>query len=131
MLWSKAHATDNFRSLTPGPSARSYAFRVVWFLSSPRTGRVTCQSPSDGGIAALGGAAAWPRVARAQQAAMPVVGYLAAFAAFSHLLAIVRQGLAEAGYIEGRNVTIEYRSAEGQYDRCRRWRWSWCAVRWR
>jgi putative ABC transport system substrate-binding protein len=64
-------------------------------------------------------AATWPLVARAQHSAMPVVGYLspAGLASVEHLLALFRQTLAEAGYVEGRNVTFEYRSAEGQYDR--------------
>jgi putative ABC transport system substrate-binding protein len=63
--------------------------------------------------------AAWPRAARTQSAAKPVVGYLVpgTTGQNAHLLALVRQALAEAGYVEGRNLTIEYHFAEGQYDR--------------
>src|ERR1700720_3610298 len=70
-------------------------------------------------IAAFGGAAVWPLVARAQQPAMPVIGCLnsAAAAPIAHLLAAFPQGLGEIGYIEGENVAIDYRLAEGQYDR--------------
>ena len=70
-------------------------------------------------ITLLGGAAAWPFAARAQQTAIPVVGWLyaGAPAAIAHLMPGFRQGLNDTGFIEGQNVTIEYRFAESQYDR--------------
>ena len=74
-------------------------------------------------ITLLGGVATWPLAARAQQAAMPMVGYLSTRSAedTKHLLAAFRSGLAQSGYIEGQNVTIEYRWALGQYDRLPPW----------
>jgi putative tryptophan/tyrosine transport system substrate-binding protein len=64
-------------------------------------------------------AAAWPLAARAQQPAMPVVGFLRSTPStpFMHLVAAFRQGLKDEGFIEGQNVSIEYRSADNQLDR--------------
>ena len=70
-------------------------------------------------IAALGGAAAWPLTARAQQPALPVVGFLdrGSAAGMAANLAGFHQGLADTGYYEGKNVAIEYRWAENHSDR--------------
>jgi hypothetical protein len=71
-------------------------------------------------IAGLGSAAAWPLAARAQQGAMPVIGYLGAQSAdddYKNITVPFLQGLKEAGFVEGQNVAVEYRYAENQLDR--------------
>jgi len=70
-------------------------------------------------ITGLGCAAAWPVLARAQQTRMPVVGYLqgGTFERTQPIIAAFRQGLAESGFVDGRNVVIEYRLANAQPDR--------------
>src|SRR6202011_1436240 len=70
-------------------------------------------------ISLLGGAVAWPLAARAQQPGMPVVGFLsiASPAPFAHLVPALRRGVQDAGFVEGRDVAVEYRWAEGRYDR--------------
>ena len=70
-------------------------------------------------IVLLGGAAAWPLAARAQRPSIPVVGFLRSTTAAgaAHLVAAFRQGLNEAGFVEGQNVVVEYRFADDQEDR--------------
>ena len=71
-------------------------------------------------LGVLGGAAAvWPMVARAQDRKVPVIGYLygGSLASEAHLLAKFREELAKSGFIEGHNVAIEYRFADGHYER--------------
>src|SRR6202795_5108659 len=71
-------------------------------------------------IAGLGGAAAWPLAARAQQPAVPVIGYLGSQSAddeYKNFTVPFLRGLKETGYVEGQNVAVEYRYAENQMDR--------------
>jgi putative tryptophan/tyrosine transport system substrate-binding protein len=71
-------------------------------------------------ITGLGGAAAWPLVAPAQQPKLPMVGLLNGVSfegPYTVPVAAIRQGLQEAGFVEGRNLDIEYRAAYGEYER--------------
>src|SRR5215471_16162037 len=72
-------------------------------------------------ITLLGGAAAWPLAARAQQPAHPVIGFLSSYSssdAFAqYFLAAFHQGLKQAGYVEGQNVAVEYQWAGNEYER--------------
>src|SRR5262245_37705082 len=102
------------------------AVRPKWILLC---GRPTTGGAGDGGrpmsvvrrefITLLAGAAAWPPTARAQQPTMPVVGYLGTGSPplFARQVRAFHQGLSEMGYVEGRNVAVEYRWADDDYDR--------------
>ena len=91
---------------------------IVPFTHLAREGRTIVTIGRRELLVALGGAAAaWPLAARAEQPAMPLVAYLSVGVPPAHLLAVFKRGLAEAGFVEGRNVAIETPSADGHYDR--------------
>src|SRR5690349_7601506 len=70
-------------------------------------------------LALVGAAAVWPTLASGQQPALPVIGFMSGRSPddSKHLLAAFHQGLGDAGFVEGKNVAVEYRWASGQYDR--------------
>src|ERR1051325_505271 len=103
---------------TPDGVLAAKAFSVI-ASARPRSGQRGSPMRRRKFMALLGGAVACPLAARAQQPTMPVIGFLSTRMPneSAHLVAAFRRGLAENGYVEGRNVAVEYRWALGQYDR--------------
>src|SRR5436305_4056054 len=94
--------------------------RVATLATNPRRSDEQAGMNRRAFIALIAGtAAAWPLAARAQQPAMPVIGFMSARSPedSEHLVEAFRRGLREGGFVEGQNVTIEFRWARGQYDR--------------
>src|SRR6516225_11347212 len=85
----------------------------------PREGSMTGHIGRRDFITLLGGAAAWPLAARAQQPGMPVIGVLSGRSPSTDipLMAVIRRGLSETGFVEGQGVVFDYRHADGQLDR--------------
>jgi putative tryptophan/tyrosine transport system substrate-binding protein len=83
-------------------------------------------------LGVLGGVATWPMVARAQQSAMPVIGFLSLRSANDTVgtLAALREGLSKTGFVEGQNLAIELASRKVTMIDCRRWSQSWFGGRW-
>src|SRR5262249_14585705 len=95
---------------------------VEWYRSIThlaREGRMTVTIGRRELLAALGGATAWPLAARTQQPAMPVIGFISSRSPgeSAGVVAAFQQGLREVGFVEGQNVVIAFRWAEGHYDR--------------
>src|SRR5262252_4769786 len=117
LLKSRRSASAGCRA---GRTARSWRV-IVPFTHLAREGRMTVTIGRRELLAAIGGAAvAWPLAARAQQQAMPVIGFLSSASRDVddvRRLPPFREGMTEAGYTEGRNIAIEYRGADYQLDR--------------
>src|SRR6516162_11789470 len=108
------------RALRPRPGCRTARpWRgILPFTHLAREGRMTVTIGRRELLAALGGAAAWPLVARAQQqSALPIVGFVQSGSFFASWSNAFRRGLNETGYVEGQNVTVEYNWLNGEFDR--------------
>src|SRR5262245_18249550 len=113
------HADRAIAALLHGHQSQDGGFTRRFFIGCVhRPGQRGARMRRRDFIMLLGGAAAWPVAARAQQQ-LPVIGILSSRsrATDALLIAVIRQGLADTGFIEGRNVSIEYRWAEGNYGR--------------